>query len=229
MLLGSHESIRSVFVGTLRPYLLALPAGWPRQVTSSFLSSTHLAAAGATDADHGARCGNGICQQKAVAPDVGSWFCAWLEMTPTLADPAQNTMIFSRKISEMQIALLVSSEIGNPSSGSKKCTACNWTMLEGFQVSTQFWTAPVRIGTHSATLHRATTSLFLQSTRQCLNGGSYTDGSLRHLLPAARSRRSHQQRNCLELGRTITKRYPTSYALTTFWDMSISKAPLSGG
>lgn len=83
-------------------------------------------------------------------------------------------MVLSRKISEVHVVLLVSSKV------------VQWHVvhflgpLEGFTVSTQSPTAPVRIGTHSATLHRATTSLFLPRTRQCLNGVSRTDGSLRH-------------------------------------------------
>lgn len=87
-----------------------MTTGWPQQVTSSFLSSTHLAAAGAADANHGVV--SGICQQKAVAPDVGSCFCAWLYMMPTFPNPTQNTMVLSRKISEMHVVLLVSSENG---------------------------------------------------------------------------------------------------------------------
>ena len=109
-LLWYHESIGSVFVNTLCAYLLALATSWPQQVTSSFLSSTHLAAARAANANHGvvAR----VCQQKAVAPDVGFWFSAWLDMTPTFFVPTHNTMVFSRKISEVQMVLLVSPEDG---------------------------------------------------------------------------------------------------------------------
>ena len=110
LLLWCHEGIGSVFVDTLCAYLLALATSWPQQVTSSFLSSTHLAAARAADADHGVVVK--ICQQKAVAPDVGFWFSARLDMTPTFFVPAHNTMVFSRKISEVQIVLLCSSEDG---------------------------------------------------------------------------------------------------------------------
>ena len=109
LLLWCHEGIRSVFVDTLCAYFLALATRRPRQVTSSFLSSTHLAAAGAADADHGVVWG--MCQQKAVALDVGDWFCAWIDMTPTFSVPTQNTMVLSRKISEMHIVLLVSSKV----------------------------------------------------------------------------------------------------------------------
>jgi hypothetical protein len=56
-------------------------------------------------------------------------------------------MAFSRKISEMQIVLLVSSKMV------QLHVVHFLDPLEGFPVSTQLPTAPVRIGTHSATLH----------------------------------------------------------------------------
>lgn len=68
-------------------------------------------------------------------------------MTPTFSVPTQNTMVLSRKISEMHVVSLVSSKM------------VQWHVvhfldpLEGFTVSIQYPTAPVRIGTHSATLH----------------------------------------------------------------------------
>lgn len=52
-----------------------------------------------------------MCQQKAVALDVGDWFCAWKDMTSTFSVPTQNTMVLSRKISEMHVVLLVSSKM----------------------------------------------------------------------------------------------------------------------